>query len=50
MFEIIQREKQKDVSGLLQLLGIILGFVGMLLLVVYGEFDFNISPQGKYVL
>jgi len=35
MFEIIQREKQKDVSGLLQLLGIILGFVGMLLLVVY---------------
>jgi len=35
MFEIIQREKQKEVSGMLQLLGILLGFVGMLLLDIY---------------
>jgi len=32
MFEIIQRERQKNVSGMLQLLGIVLGFVGMLLI------------------
>ena len=35
MFEIIQRERQKDVSGMVQLIGIVLGFVGMLLIEIY---------------
>ena len=38
MFEIIQRERQKNVSGMLQLLGIVLGFVGMLLIDINCKF------------
>lgn len=37
MFEIIQREKEKDVSGTLQLVGILLGFALMTLLITYVE-------------
>ena len=36
MFEILQREKEKDVSGTLQLIGILLGFALMTLLITFG--------------
>jgi hypothetical protein len=36
MFEVLQREKEKEVSGIFQLLGIVLGFSAMMLLEVFG--------------
>jgi len=41
MFEILQREKEKDVSGTLQLIGILLGFALMTLLITFVE-----EPEG----
>eukprot|EP00095_Tigriopus_kingsejongensis_P008376 maker-scaffold9_size846264-snap-gene-0.10 protein:Tk08376 transcript:maker-scaffold9_size846264-snap-gene-0.10-mRNA-1 annotation:"zinc transporter zip1" len=35
VFEILQRERQKDVNGLLQLLVLVLGFVAMVLVEVF---------------
>ena len=36
MFEVLQREKEKEVSGIFQLLGIVLGFSAMMVLEVLG--------------
>ena len=37
MFEVLQRERGRDVSGLLQLVAILAGFSVMLLIEVFGE-------------
>ena len=37
MFEVLQREKEKDVSGALQLVGILLGFSFMTMLQTLGR-------------
>ena len=36
MFEVLQRGKEKEVSGIFQLLGIVLGFSAMMVLEVLG--------------
>ena len=38
MFEILQREKEKDVSGLVQLVAIMVGFSAMMTLQILGQF------------
>ena len=38
MFEVLNREKAKEISGLMQLFGIMIGFTAMLLLDVFGEY------------
>ena len=37
MFEVLNRERTKNVSGLLQLAGIIVGFASMLMIEIFGE-------------
>ena len=37
MFEILQREKEKDVSGLVQLVAIMVGFSAMMTLQILGQ-------------
>jgi len=39
MFEVLQREKSRDVPGLLQLLGILVGFVVMLIIELFGAHE-----------
>ena len=38
MFEVLNRERTKNVSGLLQLAGILVGFASMLMIEIFGEF------------
>ena len=38
MFEVLQREKEKEVTGIFQLIGIILGFCAMMVLELLGKF------------
>ena len=37
MFEVLNRERMKEVSGLLQLVGVLLGFGVMLLIEIFGN-------------
>ena len=37
MFEVLNRERMKEVSGLLQLVGVLLGFGVMLLIEIFGK-------------
>jgi len=37
MFEILQREKEKKISGIIQLFGIVLGFAAMMTLQIFGH-------------
>ena len=43
MFEVLNRERTKNVSGLLQLAGILVGFASMLMIEIFGEFISLIS-------
>ena len=43
MFEVLKRERTKNVSGLLQLAGILVGFASMLMIEIFGEFISLIS-------
>merc|ERR1711915_671769 len=45
MFEIIQRERQKDVSGMLQLFGMFIGFVGMLALEAHSKCEEEVKDS-----
>ena len=49
MFEVLNREKAKEISGLGQLLGIIVGFVAMLLLDIFGKQQPcpSLAPEGN---
>ena len=38
MFEVLQREKEKNVPGIFQLTGILLGFVAMMMIDLFGRF------------
>ena len=37
MFEVLQREKEKEVTGIFQLIGIILGFSAMVVMELIGK-------------
>lgn len=37
VFEILQRERQKDINGFLQLITLVLGFVAMMFVEIFGE-------------
>ena len=41
MFEVLQREKEKEVSGVFQLLGIVLGFSAMMVLELLGKLFYS---------
>ena len=41
MFEVLQREKEKEVSGIFQLLGIVLGFSAMMVLELLGKLFYS---------
>jgi len=45
MFEIIQRERQKDVSGMLQLFGMFIGFAGMLALEAHSKCEEEVNDS-----
>ena len=45
MFEVLNRERAKDVPGLLQLLGIIMGFGVLLLIEIFGKLSSNCWRQ-----
>ena len=45
MFEVLNRERAKHVPGLLQLLGIMMGFGVLLLIEIFGKFSYNWSRQ-----
>ena len=51
MFEVLNRERTKNVAGLVQLAGILVGFASMLMIEIFGEFfsflndDFSYFPQ-----
>ena len=38
MFEVLNRERTKNVAGLVQLAGILVGFASMLMIEIFGEF------------
>ena len=40
MFEVLNRERTKNVAGLVQLAGILVGFASMLMIEIFGE-SFN---------
>eukprot|EP00090_Calanus_glacialis_P034680 TRINITY_DN5852_c0_g1_i1.p1 TRINITY_DN5852_c0_g1~~TRINITY_DN5852_c0_g1_i1.p1 ORF type:complete len:384 (-),score=70.16 TRINITY_DN5852_c0_g1_i1:90-1241(-) len=46
MFEVLQREKEKEVSGIFQLLGIVLGFSAMMVLEVLAHHDHCYKKKG----
>ena len=39
MFEVLNRERMKEVSGLLQLVGVLIGFGVMLIIEIFGNID-----------
>ena len=45
MFEVLNRERMKEVSGLLQLVGVLLGFGVMLLIEIFGNSS-TVGPVG----
>ena len=46
MFEVLNRERAKHVPGLLQLLGIMMGFGVLLLIEIFGKLSYRWSRQG----
>jgi len=50
MFEVLQREKEKEVSGIFQLVGIVLGFCSMMVLEVLAHHDHCHKQREKDVL
>ena len=50
MFEVLNRERMKEVSGLLQLVGVLLGFGVMLLIEIFGNKIQMFALVGSVVL
>ena len=45
MFEVLNRERMKEVSGLLQLVAVLLGFGVMLIIEIFGNIDRLSAPS-----
>ena len=43
MFEVLKREQEKEVTGIFQIIGIILGFSAMLVVELIGYFVYKIT-------
>ena len=48
MFEVLNRERTKNVSGLVQLAGILVGFASMLMIEIFGEFFSLLNDNFSY--
>jgi len=47
MFEVLNRERTKNVSGLLQLAGILVGFASMLMIEIFAHHEHEHGPEGE---
>ena len=48
MFEVLNRERTKNVAGLVQLAGILVGFASMLMIEIFGEFFSLLNDDFSY--
>eukprot|EP00092_Neocalanus_flemingeri_P030329 GFUD01032924.1.p1 GENE.GFUD01032924.1~~GFUD01032924.1.p1 ORF type:complete len:434 (+),score=123.10 GFUD01032924.1:465-1766(+) len=46
MFEVLQREKEKNIPGIFQLFGILLGFGAMMMIELFGKHEHSHEEQG----